>query len=572
MARKLVVLRSTLCSRAALLSLVSAGLAHAAGAQTLTDSLVSAYQGNPQLLAQRANLRATDELVPQALSNWRPVVSAGASVGWERLRVEGPGGTASVAATNLAATTAATAGGVSSANATSTNNSVTGVSGGSGTGLTGTGTTASSSAGSSGANATTASTAAGGVTSAAATSSSGSQTVATNSTSYFQPYTAQIQATQPVYRGGRTEAQTRQAENLVRAGRAQTLATEQQVLLNAVTIYMNTLRDQVTLELNIANEQVLGRQLESVQAQFQVGTLTRTDTSQAESSLASATASRVAAEGTLESDRATFQRIVGLPVVKLTYPVERPRVPATRVEAVTLAEQRNPSIIQSQFAEAAARANVSLQRGQLLPTLTVQGSAVRGYETSVAGVTAKTVTGTVQATIPIYEGGLYYSQTRQATQTVTQRRNDTETNRRSSVEQAISAWENWSSTRQRLIALQAAVTAAQVALTGTQQEQAVGARTVLDVLIAEQTLFSAKVNYVAAQRDEIVFQYTLAAATGQLTADDLSLPVQKYDMERNYRLVRNKWYGFGVASDEPNQEPSRQPGQPGAPLATARQN
>jgi outer membrane protein len=46
-----------------------------ASAQTLTEAFAYAYNNNPQLLAQRALLRATDEQVPQALSNWRPTVT-----------------------------------------------------------------------------------------------------------------------------------------------------------------------------------------------------------------------------------------------------------------------------------------------------------------------------------------------------------------------------------------------------------------------------------------------------------------------------------------------------------------
>src|SRR5580704_18220220 len=46
-----------------------------ASAQTLTEALAYTYNTNPQLLAQRALLRATDEGVPQALSNWRPTVT-----------------------------------------------------------------------------------------------------------------------------------------------------------------------------------------------------------------------------------------------------------------------------------------------------------------------------------------------------------------------------------------------------------------------------------------------------------------------------------------------------------------
>ena len=51
-------------------------IAGSAQAQSLEQALVSAYLTNPQLEAQRAALRATDELVPQALSGWRPSVTA----------------------------------------------------------------------------------------------------------------------------------------------------------------------------------------------------------------------------------------------------------------------------------------------------------------------------------------------------------------------------------------------------------------------------------------------------------------------------------------------------------------
>jgi outer membrane protein len=56
-------------------------LSSAASADTLEWALVQAYQNNPTLNAQRASLRAQDEAVPQALSGYRPRVTATASVG-----------------------------------------------------------------------------------------------------------------------------------------------------------------------------------------------------------------------------------------------------------------------------------------------------------------------------------------------------------------------------------------------------------------------------------------------------------------------------------------------------------
>jgi outer membrane protein len=60
--------------RAALLLSVFA-VPSALAEDTLTDALVKAYQNNPQLMAERANLRATDESVAQAIAQWRPTIT-----------------------------------------------------------------------------------------------------------------------------------------------------------------------------------------------------------------------------------------------------------------------------------------------------------------------------------------------------------------------------------------------------------------------------------------------------------------------------------------------------------------
>src|SRR5271166_5701430 len=76
---------------AAFAGFVAAFAASSAQAQTLTDALAEAYNTNPQLLAQRALLRATDEQVPQALSGWRPTVNLSSQVGGTRSAVTSQG-------------------------------------------------------------------------------------------------------------------------------------------------------------------------------------------------------------------------------------------------------------------------------------------------------------------------------------------------------------------------------------------------------------------------------------------------------------------------------------------------
>lgn len=76
-----------------------------------------------------------------------------------------------------------------------------------------------------------------------------------------------------------------------------------------------------------------------------------------------------------------------------------------------------------------------------------------------------------------------------------------------------------------------------------QREAAVGSRTVLDILDAEQELLDSRVSHVRSQRDEFVAAYELMSAIGRLTAKDLGLTVDLYDPREHYDEVRGKWFG-----------------------------
>jgi outer membrane protein len=448
---------------AALLLLAGAS----ASAQTMTEAFAYAYNNNPQLLAQRAALRASDEGVPQALANWRPTVNFSGQAGYERGGFEVP-------------------------------DPITGL-----------------------------------------------PTPTTFSSFTFKSLSLTV--TQPVYRGGRTEAQTRQAINIVEATRAQTLGVETTVLQAVAQGYLDVVRDQTLVEVSRNNEQVLRKQLEATRDRFRVGEVTRTDVAQAESSLAQATAQRIQAEGTLETSRAEYTRAVGHPPGRLVMPRERPVLPATRDEALSLASNDNPNVISALFSELAARDNVDVVRGQLLPQVSIVGTLSRSIAPNFTQQNDRLDSATVaaQLTMPLYEGGAVYSQTRQAEQTVGQRRSQVDDARRAAVQLATQTWETLQATRAAIASFDAAVRAAQIALEGTQQEALVGSRTVLDVLIAEQQLFTTQSQLVTAQHDAALAEFTLAAAIGRLIAPELKLPVQLYDMGRHYKQVKDKWLGFG---------------------------
>ncbi len=360
----------------------------------------------------------------------------------------------------------------------------------------------------------------------------------------------QFTINQPVFRGGATIAATRRAENQVLAQRARLFATEQQVLQESVNAYVAVIRDQELLRLNINNEQVLTEQLRATNERFRVGEITRTDVAQAESRLAGARFNRAQSEGNLQISRATFRRLIGIAPLRLTAPQPlRPPV-GSAVEAAQLAAANNPGVVAALFDEASARDAVDQQIAQLLPQLSLQGQAFRNDNSAQTGTRLTGTQATVSLTVPIYQGGAEYSAVRQARQTAVQARSVVDDQRRVVTQQATQAWEQLQASRAQVEAVRAQIRAAEIALDGVQREAIVGSRTTLDVLNAEQELLNARTNLVQALATVVSQSYVLAAAIGRLTAQDLGLPVEIYDMRSYYIQVRNRWLGLGDYSQQ----------------------
>lgn len=197
------------------------------------------------------------------------------------------------------------------------------------------------------------------------------------------------------------------------------------------------------------------------------------------------------------------------------------------------------------YTERAAEDAVVATRAQLLPQVAIIGDLNRAEEVTQPGRTTNSASVIARMTVPLYEAGSIYAQTRAAKQTVSQRRNLLDDARRAAIQAATKDWETIQSGRQQVQSLQSTIRAAEIALEGVRQEAQVGSRTVLDVLNAEQELFTDRVNLVQAQHDLAVSEFDLAQQVGRLTAQELKLAVQPYDMERHYKEVRTKWIGFG---------------------------
>jgi outer membrane protein len=450
-------------------------------ADTLPGALIQAYVNNPQLSSQRAVVRATDEGVPQALSGYKPRVTATASTGQQY----------TTGLTKVPFTAAQV---------------------GAGSPLIGTPNYPRVGAG-------------------------------------YTPSAVGVTVNQTLYNGLQTANRTRQAESNTSIARETLRVTEQTILLNAATAYMDLLRDAALLELQRRNVEVLQEQLRQTRDRFIVGEVTRTDVAQAETNLAAGRASVLSAEAQYARSKATYRQVIGVEPGTLApgAPVDR-LSPARLPVAIEIARARHPSVGVAMFGIDFAVLQVKINEGSLYPTATLTGTVQQQWETDLTRQALQQFNAFVlgQLNVPIYQGGGEYSLIRQAKETVGQKRIDLDTARDAVQANVVTTWAQLEATKAQIFATQTQVASAEIALNGVREEARVGQRTTLDVLNAIIVLVNARTALVTAQHDRVVASYTLLAAVGELNLPKLGLNIPLYDPMVHYEQVRDAWAGVRI--------------------------
>jgi outer membrane protein len=393
-------------------------------------------------------------------------------------------------------------------------------------------------------------TASGGYNYESVLSHSVNQQVFPNSVSYnnvatnFASRSVGATATQTLYNGFQTANRTRQAESQVMGARETLRVTEQQVLLDAATAYMNLLRDQAIVDLNRRNVEVLTEQLKQTRDRFNVGEVTRTDVAQAESRLAAGRSALLGAVSNYVTSQANYRRVIGVNPGRLDpgTPVDR-LSPPVLARAITEGETQSPSVLAAMYGVDAAELAVKISEGALYPNLGLTAAYTQSYDALPQILIEKNFSILGQLTVPLYQGGAEYSAIRQSKETLGQQRLNVDVNRDQARATVVQSWGQLDAAKAQIEATTAQVNASEIALNGVREEARVGQRTTLDVLNAQQELVNARVALVTAQHDRVVASYTLLAAVGRLSMQRLGLNVMIYDPQVHYQQVRDAWIG-----------------------------
>ena len=360
------------------------------------------------------------------------------------------------------------------------------------------------------------------------------------------PRGAGISVTQTLFNGFRVENGVRSAESTIFGARETLRNTEQSVLQDTVTFYMNVLRDTAILSLRGNNVEVLTEQLRQTNDRFKVGDVTKTDVAQAQAALAQGQADSFVAQTNLQTSIANFRQVVGIEPKRLepVKPYDR-NLPKTLEAAIVLSQSEHPAIQALLHGVDAAQLNVKVVEGELYPTVGVTGSLARRWDVSgTDGSQSISASVVGQISVPIYEGGEVYARVRQAKETLGQQRLQADLQRDKVRAAVVSAWYVFFNSAAVIRASLAQVSAAETALNGVREEAKVGQRTTLDVLNAQQVLLNARVQLVSAQRDRVVGSYALQAAIGRLSVASLGIGVDRYDPTQHFDQVKDKWFGL----------------------------
>ena len=360
------------------------------------------------------------------------------------------------------------------------------------------------------------------------------------------PRGATLNMSQAIFDGFRTENSVKQAESNVLSARATMRLTEQAILQNGATAYMNVLRDTAVANLRRNNIAVLEQQLKQTQDRFQVGEVTRTDVAQAQASVAQARSELYAAQAQLKNSVANYRQIIGNEPKNLEpgRSVE-PLLPKSLSEATEIALVEHPGVVSALHQVDAAELAVKVAESALSPTLSVNAQVSDQYDSflGIPGTRMFSAAASGQLNIPLYQGGSEYASIRQAKEQLGQARLNADLQRDSVRASVVSSYGLLETAKASIVSGQAAVKAAETALAGVREEAKVGQRTTLDILNAQQALLNARAGLVISQRDRVVASYAVLGSIGRLSAAQLDLDVEFYDPTIHYEQVRTKWFG-----------------------------
>jgi len=330
--------------------------------------------------------------------------------------------------------------------------------------------------------------------------------------------------------------QIRQANLQITQADLQLAASQQDLIIRTAQAYFDVLLAEDTMRFAQAQKQAIGQQLEQAKRNFEVGNSTIVDTHDAQARFDLSNAQEIAALNDLEIKRRALEKLTGQPIPRIAGIAAQAQitapVPNRMDDWVSDGLQSSLAVQVQQLALAIAQKEINVQRAAYLPTIDAVasygqnaiGSGNINSNTLIAGSGSDTTTKAIslQLNMPLYQGGFTSSRVREVIALEQAARSNLENVNRSTAQDIRQNYLNIVNGIAQINALQTAVVSSQSSLDSSRLGQEVGVRTSIDVLNAQQQLFSAQRDLAQARYNTILNQLRLKLAVGTLTDDDVT--------------------------------------------------
>ena len=342
----------------------------------------------------------------------------------------------------------------------------------------------------------------------------------------YEKNTYGIALTQPLFNWGNL-VQYKQGKLATALSDVTFEQARQDLILRVSQAYFDVLAAQDVIDFVQAQKVAISEQLDSAKHNFEVGTATITDTHEAQARYDLAVAQELAGLNDLAVKRAALQQIIG------KYPAELAPLrtgimmaspdPENIDRWVAYAEKQNFNVIGSQLSLEIAQYEISRLRSGHMPSVDLVAGRSRTHYSGNSPYQDTPYTNSigVEWNIPLFAGGGVTSQVREAIALENKARNDLAYVRRRAAQNARQAFLGVTSGLAQVKALEAAEISSQSALESNKLGYEVGVRINIDVLNAQQQLYSARKDLASARYDTIMYGLKLKSAAGILTEADL---------------------------------------------------
>lgn len=340
----------------------------------------------------------------------------------------------------------------------------------------------------------------------------------------FSATNYQLQLRQPLYNRANQDVYE-QSKLQVAVSEVQFDQAKNELMLRVAQAYFDVLAAQDTIAFIQAQRAAIAEQLASAKRNFEVGTATITDTHEAQARFDLSNAQEIAALNDLEVKRNLFAQIIGklpptLAGLKPGTTLSSPE-PAAMDPWIQSAESGNFAVVAQALLAEIAKLDISRNRAGHLPTVDAVATHGRNTNFFTSAITTTTTNIGVQLTIPLFSGYATSSKVREAISLEDKARADLDTSRRNAAQSARTAYFGVQSGLSQIRALEAAELSSKSALDANRLGYEVGVRINIDVLNAQQQLYSTRRDLAKARYDTLMNSLRLKAAAGNLSEDDL---------------------------------------------------